>query len=32
MLATAHEYEATFWTQDAHFEDIAGVKYVQTSG
>lgn len=27
MLATAREHEATLWTQDAHFEGIAGVKY-----
>jgi predicted nucleic acid-binding protein len=27
ILATAREYEATLWTQDAHFEGIAGVKY-----
>jgi len=32
MLATAYECEATFWTQDAHFEDIVGVKYVQATG
>ena len=28
MLATARAYDATFWTQDADFKDIDGVKYV----
>lgn len=28
MLATARAYEATFWTQDADFEGVSGVKYV----
>ena len=28
MLATARTFSATFWTQDADFERIAGVKYV----
>lgn len=27
MLATARAYGATFWTQDAHFEGIEGVRY-----
>lgn len=27
MLATAIEYHATFWTQDADFEGMEGVKY-----
>ena len=27
MLATAREHDSTLWTQDAHFEGIAGVKY-----
>jgi len=27
ILATAHEHEATLWTQDVHFKDIADVKY-----
>ncbi len=27
MLATAREYHATFWTQDADFEGLKGVKY-----
>lgn len=29
MLATARMYEATLWTQDADFEDIASVKLVR---
>lgn len=28
MLATARAFDATFWTQDADFDGIAGVKYV----
>jgi predicted nucleic acid-binding protein len=28
MLATAQAFDATFWTQDADFERVAGVKYV----
>lgn len=31
MLATAHAFEATLWTQDADFAAIAGVKYVAKS-
>lgn len=27
ILATARQFEATLWTQDADFENIAGVKY-----
>jgi toxin FitB len=27
ILATAREYGATLWTQDAHFEGIAGVRF-----
>lgn len=27
ILATARERSATLWTQDAHFEGLAGVKY-----
>jgi len=27
VLATARACEATFWTQDADFRDIPGVKY-----
>lgn len=28
ILSTARAGGATFWTQDAHFEDMEGVKYV----
>jgi len=28
ILATAHRYGATVWTQDADFEGIEGVRYV----
>jgi predicted nucleic acid-binding protein len=28
LLATARAYEATFWTQDAHFAGIDGVQYI----
>jgi predicted nucleic acid-binding protein len=28
MLATAHAFDATLWTQDADFADVDGVKYV----
>jgi len=28
ILATARAYGATLWTQDAHFRDVEGVKYV----
>ena len=28
MLATARAHHATFWTQDAGFEGVAGVKFV----
>jgi predicted nucleic acid-binding protein len=27
ILATARAYDATLWTQDAHFKDIEGVRY-----
>jgi predicted nucleic acid-binding protein len=27
ILATAKEFEATIWTQDADFKNIDGVKY-----
>jgi len=27
ILATAHAYEATIWTQDSDFDTILGVKY-----
>ncbi len=29
ILATARAYHATLWTQDAHFKDIAGVRYTE---
>ncbi len=29
ILSTAHAYEATLWTQDADFEGMAGVRYVE---
>jgi predicted nucleic acid-binding protein len=29
ILATARVYSATFWTQDADFQDIEGVQYVE---
>jgi toxin FitB len=28
MLATARQYAADFWTQDAHFQGIEGVHYL----
>jgi predicted nucleic acid-binding protein len=28
ILATARAYQATLWTQDAHFKDIEGVRYI----
>jgi len=28
ILATARAYEATLWTQDAHFRDIEGVNFI----
>jgi len=28
MLATARAYGATLWSQDSHFENIAGVRYI----
>ncbi len=28
MLATARSCDASFWTQDADFEDVAGVRYI----
>ena len=31
MLATARDRDSTLWTQDAHFEGIAGVKYKEAS-
>lgn len=29
ILATTHAYEAVLWTQDAHFKDLAGVRYIE---
>ena len=29
ILATARVHEATLWTQDEHFKDVPGVKYVE---
>ncbi len=29
ILATAREYQATLWTQDEHFKDLEGVRYIQ---
>jgi predicted nucleic acid-binding protein len=29
ILATARLYEATLWTQDEHFKEIEGVKYIE---
>jgi predicted nucleic acid-binding protein len=29
ILATAHEYDAILWTQDAHFKGMEGVKYIE---
>jgi predicted nucleic acid-binding protein len=29
ILATARAYDATLWTQDEHFKDIEGVRYVE---
>ena len=29
ILATARAYDATLWTQDEHFKDIPGVKFVE---
>jgi toxin FitB len=29
FLATAQAHQATFWTQDEHFNHIPGVRYVQ---
>jgi len=28
ILTTARQHRATLWTQDAHFEGIAGVQYI----
>ena len=32
ILATARAYTATLWTQDAHFKDIDGVRYIEKTG
>ncbi len=29
ILATARAYTATLWTQEAHFKDIDGVRYIE---
>ena len=29
ILATARDYDATLWTQDAHFRGMEGVKYIE---
>lgn len=29
ILATARAFNATLWTQDEHFKDIEGVKYIE---
>jgi predicted nucleic acid-binding protein len=29
ILATARTFQATLWTQDAHFKDIEGVRYIE---
>ena len=29
ILATARRHDAALWTQDAHFEGLAGVRYVR---
>ncbi len=31
ILATARQYGAQLWTQDAHFEGMEGVRYVRTA-
>ena len=32
ILATARAHDATLWTQDEHFKDLEGVKYVEKKG
>jgi toxin FitB len=32
ILATARTHAASLWTQDAHFKDIKGVKYIEKKG
>lgn len=29
ILASAYDNQATLWTQDRHFKDIAGVQYIE---
>lgn len=29
IIATAYTYDSTLWTQDQHFKDIEGVKYIR---
>ena len=29
ILASAHEYNAILWTQDAHFKGMEGVKFIE---
>jgi predicted nucleic acid-binding protein len=29
ILATARAHQATLWTQDAHFKEIPGVRYIE---
>ena len=29
ILATARTYNATLWTQDEHFKDLEGVRYIE---
>jgi predicted nucleic acid-binding protein len=29
ILATAREHDATLWTQDEHFKNLPGVKYIK---
>jgi predicted nucleic acid-binding protein len=31
LVATARTYQAVIWTQDAHFKDLKGVRYFETS-
>ena len=32
ILATARANEATLWTQDEHFKELDGVKYIEKKG
>lgn len=32
ILATARAHNATLWTQDEHFKDLDGVKYIEKKG